>query len=193
VWQADEPTGFAKLRTAPQTGTWNLWVRDLGPTDVGPVTAWSIVTKDNNVTWSGPAGFTATGSSVLATVPTAPGRYEYIGVTRSGTCTFRDTVRVRVATMLATRKVSSGVSVEALPVPFGTAGFALQVQAARPVGASTVSVYDLAGRLLLQRAVNVPAGASTITLAEAGRLAAGVYLVRATIGGETQTLRLSRE
>ncbi|GAB3572372.1 M4 family metallopeptidase [Hymenobacter daeguensis] len=97
VWKADEPTGFAKLRNAPQAGTWNLFVVDGGPADVGPVTAWSIVTRDNNVTWSGPNGITATGSNVLAAVPAAPGRYRYIGTTTAGSCTFRDTVDVRVA------------------------------------------------------------------------------------------------
>jgi len=97
VWKVDEPTGFAKLRNAPQAGIWNLFVVDAGPTDVGPVTAWSIVTRDNNVTWSGPNGITATGSNVLAAVPTAPGHYRYIGTTTAGSCTFRDTVNVRVA------------------------------------------------------------------------------------------------
>jgi bacillolysin len=97
VWKADEPTGFAKLRNAPQAGTWNLFVVDAGPSDVGPVTAWSLVTRDNTVTWSGPNGITATGSNVLAAVPTAPGRYRYIGTTTAGSCTFRDTVNVRVA------------------------------------------------------------------------------------------------
>jgi len=97
AWQVDEPTGFAKLRNAPQTGTWNLFVRDLGPADVGPVTGWAVVTKDNNVTWSGPGGSTATGANVLAAVPAAPGRYRYIGTTTAGGCAFRDTVTVRVA------------------------------------------------------------------------------------------------
>jgi bacillolysin len=96
AWQVDDATGFAALRNAPQAGTWNLWVRDVGPSDLGQVTAWGLVTKDNSVTWSGPAGFTATGSSVLTPAFTTPGRYQYIGTTQSGGCTFRDTVRVRV-------------------------------------------------------------------------------------------------
>jgi bacillolysin len=96
TWQVDEPTGFAKLRTAAQTGTWNLWVRDLGPQDVGPVTAWGIVMKDNSVTWSGPNGFTASGSSALTGALASPGHHEYIGITQAGGCSFRDTVRVRV-------------------------------------------------------------------------------------------------
>ena len=95
-WQVDEPTGFAKLRAAPQTGTWNLFVVDSSPADVGAVTAWSLLTRDNNVIWSGPNGLTATGSNVLAAVPAAPGRYRYIGTTSAGGCTFRDTVNVRV-------------------------------------------------------------------------------------------------
>ncbi|MBF9140874.1 M4 family metallopeptidase [Hymenobacter properus] len=97
TWQVDEPTGFAKLRDAPQAGTWNLFVVDGGPADVGPVTAWGLVTRDNNVTWTGPNGITANGSDMLAAVPTAPGRYRYIGTTTAGGCAFRDTVSVRVA------------------------------------------------------------------------------------------------
>ena len=50
AWRTDEPTGFAKLRNARQTGTWNLFVVDAGPTDVGSVTAWSPVARDNSVT-----------------------------------------------------------------------------------------------------------------------------------------------
>ena len=97
TWRADEPTGFAKLRAAAQTGTWNLFVVDGGASDVGAVTSWALVTRDNNVTWSGPGGLTATGSNVLAATPAAPGRYRYIGTTTAGGCTFRDTVDVRVA------------------------------------------------------------------------------------------------
>ncbi|GAA3966260.1 hypothetical protein GCM10022407_10710 [Hymenobacter antarcticus] len=97
AWKVDEPTGFAKLRNSPQTGTWNLFVVDAGPSDIGPVTAWSLVTRDNSVTWSGPNGITATGSNVLAATPATPGRYRYIGTTTAGGCTFRDTVNVRVA------------------------------------------------------------------------------------------------
>ncbi|MDO7849831.1 M4 family metallopeptidase [Hymenobacter sp. M29] len=97
TWQVDEPTGFAKLRSAPQSGTWNLFVVDNEINDVGPVTAWSIVTRDNDVTWAGPNGLTATGSNVLAAVPATAGRYRYIGTTTAGGCTFRDTVNVRVA------------------------------------------------------------------------------------------------
>ncbi|WP_052732693.1 M4 family metallopeptidase [Hymenobacter terrenus] len=97
TWQVDEPTGFAKLRNSPQTGTWNLFVVDSGPSDIGPVTAWSLVTRDNNVTWSGPGGITAIGSDVLAAVPATPGRYRYIGTTSVGSCAFNDTVDVRVA------------------------------------------------------------------------------------------------
>ena len=97
TWRADEPTGFAKLRAAAQTGTWNLFVVDGGIADVGAVTSWALVTRGNNVTWSGPGGLTATGSNVLAATPAAPGRYRYIGTTTAGGCTFRDTVDVRVA------------------------------------------------------------------------------------------------
>jgi len=97
TWQVDESTGFAKLRNAPQAGTWNLFVVDGGAADVGSVTAWGLVARDNSVTWSGPNGLTATGPNALAPVPATPGRYRYIGTTTAGGCTFRDTVSVRVA------------------------------------------------------------------------------------------------
>ncbi|MCI1186962.1 M4 family metallopeptidase [Hymenobacter sp. DH14] len=96
-WQVDDPEGFAKLRTTPMAGTWNLWVIDGGPADVGVVTAWGIVTRGNNTIWSGPNGLTATGDNVLAAVPATAGRYRFIGTTAvPGGCTFRDTVDVRV-------------------------------------------------------------------------------------------------
>ena len=98
AWQVDEPTGFAKLRSAPQVGTWNLLAVDGGPADLGIITSWGIVTKNNGTIWSGPNGLTATGDNVLASVPATPGRYRYIGTTAvPGGCTFRDTVDVRVA------------------------------------------------------------------------------------------------
>ena len=96
-WQVDEPDGFARLRTTPMAGTWNLFVVDGGPADVGNVTAWGIVTRGNTTIWSGPNGLTANGDNVLAAVPATAGRYRYLGTTTvPGGCTFRDTVDVRV-------------------------------------------------------------------------------------------------
>jgi Zn-dependent metalloprotease/subtilisin-like proprotein convertase family protein len=98
TWQADDASGFAKLRNAPQVGTWNLLVVDGGPADVGTVTAWGLVTRGNSTIWSGPNGITASGDNVLAAVPTTPGRYRYVGITTvPGGCSFRDSVTVRVA------------------------------------------------------------------------------------------------
>ena len=96
-WQVDDIDGFAKLRTTPMAGTWNLWVVDGGPADVGTVTAWGIVTRGNATIWSGPNGFSTNGDNVLAAVPATAGRYRYIGTTTvPGGCAFRDTVDVRV-------------------------------------------------------------------------------------------------
>ncbi|GAA4035152.1 hypothetical protein GCM10022409_19690 [Hymenobacter glaciei] len=97
-WQVDDANGFAKLRNTPMAGTWNLFVVDGGPADVGTVTSWGIVTRSNNTIWSGPNGLTATGDNVLAALPATAGHYRYIGTTTvPGGCTFRDTVDVRVA------------------------------------------------------------------------------------------------
>jgi hypothetical protein len=54
-------------------------------------------------------------------------------------------------------------------------------------------VYDLTGRLLVQRTLAVPTGLSAVALPETGHLTAGVYLVRVVLDGETQTLRVTRE
>ena len=192
-WQVDEPTGFAKLNAAAQVGTWNLWARDIGPQDLGRVTAWAIVTKDNRVLWSGPNGFTATGPATLSPVLNVPGHYRYLATTTSGPCTYPDTVNVRVTRSLATRNAVAGLSLEAAPVPFGDAGLVLHLQAAKAVPTASVAVFDLAGRLLVRRALVVPAGASALALPETGGLPAGVYLVRAQLGAETLTLRVARE
>jgi len=96
--------------------------------------------------------------------------------------------------MLPTRGASAAsFGVQALPVPFGAAGFALSLQTLRPQPAASVAVYDLTGRRLVQRTVAVPAGLSAVALPEAGRLAAGVYVVRLVLDGETQVLRVTRE
>ena len=96
--------------------------------------------------------------------------------------------------MLPTRNAAaSSFAVQALPVPFGATGFSLSVHATRPQPAASVAVYDLTGRLLVQRTVAVPTGLSAVALPEAGRLAAGVYVVRVVLDGETQTLRVTRE
>ncbi|GAC1599972.1 MAG: hypothetical protein NVS3B25_27330 [Hymenobacter sp.] len=88
----------------------------------------------------------------------------------------------------------AGLGVMALPVPFGTTGFALTLHATRPQPAAVVALYDLTGRRLLLRTLSLPAGPNTVALPEAGQLAAGVYVVRVVLGGgETQTLRVTRE
>ena len=100
---------------------------------------------------------------------------------------------MRVTRALATRNAVAGLSLEAAPVPFGGAGLVLHLQAAKAVPAASVAVFDLAGRLIVRRALAVPTGATTLALPETGLLPAGVYLVRAQLGGETLTLRVARE
>ena len=88
---------------------------------------------------------------------------------------------------------TANFAVQAVPVPFGATGFALSLQTPLAHRAASVAVYDLAGRLVLQRPIAVVAGLSSIALPEAGQLAAGVYLVRVVLDGEAQTLRVTRE
>ncbi len=98
------------------------------------------------------------------------------------------------AAMLPTRTAATAnFAVQALPVPFGAAGFALSLQTPLARRAASVAVYDLAGRLLLTHPIAVAAGLSSVALPEAGQLAAGVYLVRVVLDGEAQTLRVTRE
>jgi hypothetical protein len=95
--------------------------------------------------------------------------------------------------MLPTRNAAASFAVQAQPVPFGAAGFSLSLQVTKSQPAASVAVYDLAGRLLVQRTLAITAGLSAVALPEAGRLAAGVYVVRVVLNGETQTLRVTRE
>ena len=96
--------------------------------------------------------------------------------------------------MLPTRSATAAsFAVQAVPVPFGAAGFALALQVPGPQRSASVAVYDLTGRLLVQRPLIIATGASTVALPEAGRLAAGVYVVRVVLDGEAQTLRVTRE
>ena len=190
AWQVDEPTGFAALRNAPQAGTWSLLVSDNDQNDVGRVLSWSIETTADPVSWSGPAAFVASGAAVLSPVLTVPGHYRYIASTRNGSCTFADTVNVRVARALASRTGAPGLAVTAAPVPFGAAGFALHLPATA-AGAVQVTVYDLMGRQLLHR--SLPGSSANITLPEAGRLPSGVYQVRVVQGLATRMLRVTRE
>ena len=83
----------------------------------------------------------------------------------------------------------------AQPNPFGSRGLQLHLSLPTAQSALALSLYDVAGRLLLHRAIErVPAGASTLSWTEAAGLPAGLYLVRIQLpDGSSTMLRVERE
>ena len=83
----------------------------------------------------------------------------------------------------------------AQPNPFGSQGLQLRLDLPAAQSNVAISLYDVAGRQLLSRAVDrVAAGASTLTWTEAARLPAGLYLVRIQLpDGSSAMLRVQRE
>ena len=83
----------------------------------------------------------------------------------------------------------------AQPNPFGTQGLQLRLNLPAAQSALGLSLYDVAGRLLLHRVVErVATGASTLSWNEAAKLPAGLYLVRIQLpDGSSAVLRVERE
>jgi len=83
----------------------------------------------------------------------------------------------------------------AQPNPFGPQGLQLHLSLPAAQPALALSLYDVAGRVLLQRTVErAPAGSSTLSWTEAATLPAGLYLVRIQLpDGSSTMLRVERE
>ncbi|MDB5234940.1 MAG: hypothetical protein JWR44_1933 [Hymenobacter sp.] len=83
----------------------------------------------------------------------------------------------------------------AQPNPFGPQGLQIRLGLPSAQSSLSLSLYDVAGRLLLQRSVEkVAAGASTLSWTEAAGLPAGLYLVRIQMpDGSSAMLRVERE
>ncbi|WP_303310171.1 T9SS type A sorting domain-containing protein [Hymenobacter sp. BT730] len=86
----------------------------------------------------------------------------------------------------------NALQLSAWPLPFGSAGAQVQLQAMQP-GSATVSLLDATGRRLWQRTMYVRAAANTLLLPETGTLSAGIYLLRVQQGQQQATLRLIHE
>ena len=84
------------------------------------------------------------------------------------------------------------LTLSAAPNPFGQQGVRLHI-AAPAAADATLQVTDLAGRLVLNRRLQLPAGASTLALPELRALPSGIYVLLLRSGGELRQQRLVRE
>ncbi|MBC7448563.1 MAG: T9SS type A sorting domain-containing protein [Hymenobacteraceae bacterium] len=102
--------------------------------------------------------------------------------------------RVTYSDVRAVRLDRQPLTVQALPNPVG-AGAPLMVRLTTPADAATATVrlVDLAGRLLLTRAVPLAAGQATLALPEVGQLPPGVYVLTVTAGAESRAVRVVKE
>jgi hypothetical protein len=88
---------------------------------------------------------------------------------------------------------SNSLTINAFPVPFGTAGLSLQVTTPT-AGPLQVEIFDVLGRRLYRRAVaSVEAGTSTMALPGTEQLSAGKYLVRVQQAGQQVVLNVVRQ
>ncbi|GAB3837887.1 hypothetical protein GCM10028821_38750 [Hymenobacter jeollabukensis] len=91
--------------------------------------------------------------------------------------------------------LAQSLQFSAQPNPFGEAGLHLSLTVPATMNQVTFSIYDVAGRLLLNRpADRLSAGANTISWSESAKLPAGLYLVRAQLpDGSSTVLRVVKE
>ena len=85
-----------------------------------------------------------------------------------------------------------GLAIAALPNPVGAAGTRLLVRTAT-AGPLRLTAYDAAGRLVLSRTVDLPAGSTFLPLPEAGPLSTGVYYLSVSQAGQHAGLKLVHE
>lgn len=92
--------------------------------------------------------------------------------------------------MLA-RPLTEGLRLRAYPNP-AQHEFSVQLDV-NQAGPATIQLLDAHGHLVLQRALELVPGSTTLTLNEANALRPGLYLVQLQQGTQRQTLRLMRE
>ncbi|MBJ6110798.1 hypothetical protein JAO73_17370 [Hymenobacter sp. BT523] len=85
-----------------------------------------------------------------------------------------------------------GLAATAAPNPFGAHGTALSVRTAT-AGPATLQLFDALGRALLRRALDLPAGFTSVALPELGELATGPYVLRLVQGTHQVGLKVVRE
>jgi len=114
-----------------------------------------------------------------------PVYYRLRQVDQDGSESFSPVRTVRVAAI-------AGLTAAAWPNPFATAGPALTLRTAL-AGPATLLVHDALGRPVLSRPLALPAGTTTLPLAELGQLATGVYVLTLAQGAAHVRLKLVRE
>ena len=114
-----------------------------------------------------------------------PVYYRLRQVDQDGSESFSPVRTVRVA-------APAGLTAAAWPNPFATAGPALTLRTAL-AGPATLLVHDALGRRVLSRPLALPAGTTTLPLAELGPLATGVYVLTLTQGAAHVRLKVVRE
>ena len=89
------------------------------------------------------------------------------------------------------RPLTEGLRLQAYPNP-AQHEFSVQLDV-NQAGPATIQLLDAHGRLVLQRALELVPGSTTLALDEANELQPGLYLVQLQQGAQRQTLRLMRE
>ncbi|MBF9222815.1 T9SS type A sorting domain-containing protein [Hymenobacter ruricola] len=111
--------------------------------------------------------------------------YRLRQVDQDGTASYSPVRNLKVAAPL-------GLTAAAWPNPFGIGGASLSVRTAS-AGPATLQVLDALGRALLRRALELPAGLTTVALPELGQLATGPYVLRLAQGGQQASLKVVHE
>ncbi len=147
----------------------------------------------NNVYVASAAGSGA--GQVISFTPTTAGIY-FIGFHAISSVNsfsiYVDDLEVTEAPALATKSsIAPGFSAEASPVPFSDhLNLSLTTLKAGPL---QLTLHDAVGRVVRETTVNVPAGASSLAVPEAGSLPAGMYILTVRQGGNTQVIRVAHE
>ena len=135
-------------------------------------------------------GTTATGHAYALTDRDVPATgalryYRLRQVDEDGTVAHSDVRAVRLDRL--------PLSVQAAPNPVSH-GAALTVRIAAPdATTATLRLTDLAGRLVLTRAVPLAAGTATVAVPELSAQPAGLYLLSVQVGAETRVVRVAKE
>ncbi len=139
---------------------------------------------------------TGTGTGQVASFTTTTAGIYFIGFHATSTVNsfsiYVDDIAVTATTITSTKSnVAPGFSAEASPVPFNDhLTLTLNTLQAGPL---QLTLHDAVGRVVRETTANVPAGASSMAVPNAGTLPAGMYLLTVRQGGNTQVIRVAHE
>ena len=157
-----------------------------------PASQTTTLFSNNNMLNS---AYLLTAGQVASFVPPTSGTY-FIGFHATSTVNsfsiYVDDVSVTATTVTSTKSnVAPGFSAEASPVPFNDhLTLTLNTLKAGPL---QLTLHDAVGRVVRETTANVPAGASSMAVPNAGTLPAGMYLLTVRQGGNTQVIRVAHE